>query len=97
MQLTPGSAEEYRRRHEAPWPELLVAIRHAGVRTFTIYGAGEDLFVHSELDEPGAWERAWATDVHARWGAALAPLMAVGRDGSPRAGALQEIFHLAPQ
>lgn len=34
MQLNPGMAEEYRRRHDAIWPELVALLKQAGVRVY---------------------------------------------------------------
>ncbi|MGH2945557.1 MAG: L-rhamnose mutarotase [Solirubrobacteraceae bacterium] len=96
MQLKPSALPEYRRRHDAAWPDLLQAIGSRGVRSFTIYHAdGERLFVHSELDDAGAWERAWGTPVHRRWGATIAPLLAVDERGAPLTASLDEVFHYA--
>jgi len=37
MFLNPGAAEEYRRRHDAIWPELKALLREKGVRNYSIY------------------------------------------------------------
>lgn len=37
LRIRPGMADEYRRRHAAVWPELLAALREAGVVHYEIY------------------------------------------------------------
>ena len=37
MTLHPGQAAEYRRRHDAIWPDLVEALRDAGVVDYRIY------------------------------------------------------------
>lgn len=68
MRLKPGVEEEYRRRHDAIWPEMLDLMRGAGIRNYTIFRQGTLLFNYLEC---GDWDRAVAlmgqTDVRARW------------------------------
>jgi L-rhamnose mutarotase len=96
MTLTPGSLPEYKQRHEQAWPDLLDAIGEAGVSGFSIFDAGhETLFLYSEVDHAAAWDRAWATPVHERWGREMEPLLAVDERGAPRVATLSEIFHFS--
>ena len=37
MMLNPGMAEEYRRRHDAIWPELVALLKDAGVQDYSIH------------------------------------------------------------
>ena len=37
MQLKPGMAEEYRRRHDEIWPELAALLRDAGIHDYSIF------------------------------------------------------------
>ena len=37
MKLSNGNIEEYRRRHDEIWPELLAELRKAGIRDYSIY------------------------------------------------------------
>ena len=37
MFLNPGEAREYRRRHDAIWPELQALLRESGVRNYSIF------------------------------------------------------------
>jgi L-rhamnose mutarotase len=81
--LKPGSEAEYDRLHEAVWPEILDAIRAAGVTKWRIYRDGLDLFHYIECED---YERAIAElaelEVNQRWQATVAPLMEVAHDYS---------------
>ena len=37
MFLNPGEAHEYRRRHDAIWPELKALLSETGVRNYSIF------------------------------------------------------------
>lgn len=37
MKLKPGAVEEYRRRHEMIWPELVELLRDAGIYDYSIF------------------------------------------------------------
>ena len=37
MFLNPGEAHEYRRRHDALWPELQALLSQSGVRNYSIF------------------------------------------------------------
>lgn len=96
MTLKSRALPEYVRRHEQAWPELLEVIGDAGVTGFSIFDAGDGkLFLYSEVEDAAAWDRAWATPVHERWGAQMAPLLEVDERGRPRVATLSEIYHFS--
>lgn len=37
MQLYPGYEEEYKKRHDAIWPELKAILKSAGIHHYAIY------------------------------------------------------------
>jgi L-rhamnose mutarotase len=37
MKLKSGNVEEYKKRHDAIWPELVAALRKAGISDYSIY------------------------------------------------------------
>jgi L-rhamnose mutarotase len=94
--LKPGMEERYERAHEAVWPEMLEAIRSAGVREYVIFRDGLDLFHCIECDDyDGAMAELARQPVNERWQAEMAPMMAVPHDLSGRASdRLRLIFQL---
>ncbi|WP_423209781.1 L-rhamnose mutarotase [Paracoccus yeei] len=96
MRLNPGMADEYRRRHDAIWPELVALLRDAGVRDYSI-------LLDPETD--ALFAVLWRTDDHRmddlpahpvmrRWWAHMADIMATQPDGAPVAVPLVPMFHL---
>ena len=45
-----GSFEEYKRRHDEIWPEMVEVLRAAGIRNYTIWNVGEELFGYYECE-----------------------------------------------
>ena len=94
MRLLPGAEAEYRRRHAAVWPEMLDALRRAGIRNYTIFRNGTQVFGYFESDDLEAASRFMAEqEVSGRWQDAMAELLEerVPDGGAP---ALEEIFRL---
>ena len=96
MRLNPGMAAEYRRRHDAIWPELVALLKDAGV---------EDYSIHLDPETDALFGVLWRRDDHGmedlpahpvmrRWWAHMADIMAVNPDGSPLAVPLVPMFHL---
>jgi len=51
MKIKPGSEEEYRRRHQQVWPELLADLKQAGCSRYSIYMRGLELFAYMEVED----------------------------------------------
>jgi L-rhamnose mutarotase len=94
--LKPGSEERYEEYHRAVWPDVLEAIRRAGITKYVIYRDGLDLFHYIECAD---YDRAIAEladdPVNIRWQAEMAPMMAVAHDFSGNSSdRLPKIFEL---
>lgn len=98
LQVDPGMLDEYRRRHEEVWPEMLEALRDAGWRDYSLFLRDDGLLIGVlETDDFDAALAAMdATDVNARWQAQMAPFFAGLGDRRPDQGMrpLPEIFNL---
>jgi L-rhamnose mutarotase len=81
--VRPGHEAEYRRRHDEIWPEMLDALRDAGIRNYSIFRHGLDLFGYFETDDLAATIRALAaSEVNRRWAEWMAPIMKVEVDAA---------------
>jgi L-rhamnose mutarotase len=81
LEVRPGYEEEYKKRHDEIWPEMLEALKKAGISNYTIFRHGLTLFGYFETDDLGNTVAALATDpVNARWGQAMTPLMKIEID-----------------
>lgn len=46
-----GQMEEYIRRHNEIWPEMVEVLRRAGIRNYTIWNVGNELFGYYECEK----------------------------------------------
>lgn len=95
MQLKPGVAAEYRRRHDDIWPELTATLTEAGIHDYSIFldEASGRLF-GVQKRRPGHSAAALsALPVMQRWWAYMADLMETNADHSPVVTPLARVFH----
>lgn len=96
MQLHPGMQAEYRRRHDAIWPELVDLLKAAGIRDYSI---------HLDPETGALFGVLWRADDHRmddlpnhpvmrKWWAHMADIMETQPDGAPVAVPLAPMFHL---
>jgi len=97
LQVRPDRLAEYRERHAAVWPDMLLALRDAGWREYRLHLRDDGLLVGVvETDDLTAARAAVdATDVSARWEAEMAPFFVTG-DGWGKAE-LPLVFDLDAQ
>jgi L-rhamnose mutarotase len=93
MTLKPGAEAEYKRRHDAIWPELREAILASGVTSFSIYRHGLTLFAYQERD-PTVAQIDEPAPVFWRWWREMAPLMETLSDARPVQMPVDEVFNL---
>jgi L-rhamnose mutarotase len=96
MVLNPGQANEYRRRHDAIWPELTSLLGEMGVRNYSIFLDAETntLFAYLERADDHRMDELPDHPVMRRWWDFMKDLMAANPDGSPVTAPLAEVFHL---
>ncbi|MBA4490296.1 L-rhamnose mutarotase [Paracoccus sp. S1E-3] len=96
MQLNPGMAAEYRRRHDALWPELAALLKAAGISDYSIHLDPETdaLFGVLWRDNDHRMDDLPNQPLMREWWAHMADIMATGPDGAPVAVPLIPMFHL---
>ncbi len=64
----PGTEAEYIERHKAVWPEVIRALKAAGLSNFTTFMKGNKLYAFIEADDfKTAWTRFQADPDTQRW------------------------------
>ena len=94
LRVKPDRIDEYVEAHRHVWPEMLEALRAAGIRNYTIFRAGNEVFGYFESDDLARAEKYLAAqDVSTRWQDAMAELLdeRVPDEGPPP---LEEVFRL---
>jgi L-rhamnose mutarotase len=94
LEIRPDKIEEYIAAHREVWPEMLDALRAAGIRNYTIFRSATSVFGYFESDDLEAAARHLAgQDVSTRWQDRMAGLL---QDRVPDGGPppLEEVFRL---
>jgi len=87
---------EYQRRHDEIWPELVEAIRDAGVANYTLFRRGRDVFAYCEChpDAATAFGRVGATEVNRRWSEWFEDTIEALTDEQGELFTAREVWHL---
>ena len=94
LRVRPDKIDEYVEAHRSVWPEMLAALREAGIRNYTIFRHGNEMFGYFESDDLiSAAAYMEAQEVNARWQDAMARLLEARVPGAGPA-MLEEIFRL---
>ena len=92
--VLPGKLDEYIRRHNEIWPEMKAVLTAAGIRNYTIWNVGEELFGYYECDSVAEAARVQAESaVVDRWNEYMKDVMKMELD--PVTGAqplLRQVF-----
>ena len=94
LHVRPDKIDDYIKAHKEVWPEMLAALRGAGIRNYSIFRNGNEMFGYFESDDlEAAAAYMEAQEVNARWQDTMAELLdqRVPDAGPPL---LEEIFRL---
>jgi L-rhamnose mutarotase len=81
LEVRPGYEEEYVRRHQEIWPEMVGALREAGIRNYSIFRHGLTLFGYFETDDMEKTQEYLAnSETNQRWSEWMDPIMKVDID-----------------
>jgi L-rhamnose mutarotase len=96
MKLKAGHVAEYKRRHDAIWPELAALLREAGIHDYSIFLDEETLhlFAVLKLREPDQRAKLPQHPLMRRWWDSMRDLMETQPDGRPLEWPLIPMFHL---
>lgn len=99
FEVKPGQEAEYDRRHEAVWPELVEAIRAAGISNYTLFRRDRQVFAYCECepDAETAFAKVGATDVNRHWSEWFEDVIEALTDEDGQLFHAQEVWHLPPQ
>ena len=96
MKLKPGKKEEYKKRHDAIWPELKVLIQSAGVYDYSIFLDEETNILFAVQKQTGdqTSQDLGENPVVKKWWAYMADIMETNPDNSPVSVELKEVFYM---
>ena len=97
MNLHAGQIQEYRRRHDAVWPQVLALVQSAGVQDYSIFIDEEThhLFAVLKIKDSIALDETAKTDIMQQWWDYMADIMQTQAGSSrPVTVTLPCVFHM---
>ena len=96
MKLFAGKEEEYKKRHDAIWPELVALLKENGIKEYSIFLDEKTniLFGVLEIDDPNALDKLPSSPVMQKWWSFMGDIMETNPDNSPLVLPLKEVFYM---
>ena len=81
LEVRPGYEEEYKKRHEEIWPEMIQMLKESGVRNYSIFRHGLTLLGYFETDNlKNTISSINQSEINRKWGEYMAPIMKIEID-----------------
>ena len=96
MKLNPGFKEEYKKRHDEIWPEMVKLLKNEGIANFSIFFDEETntLFAYQEKKGNSSSQDLGNTEIVKRWWKYMADIMETNPDNSPVSIPLEQVFYM---
>lgn len=96
MKLHKGQEAEYRKRHEAIWPDLVSLLKKSGIKDYSIFLDDEthSLFAVLKIENESFLNELPQQVVMQRWWSYMKDIMECNPDNSPVSFPLKEVFYL---
>ena len=96
MKLLPGFKEEYRKRHNEIWPELLQLLKDNGIGNYSIFLDEETntLFAYQEQSGNSSSQDLGINEIVRKWWLYMSDIMETNSDSSPVTKPLEQIFYM---
>jgi L-rhamnose mutarotase len=96
MKLFPGFEEEYKKRHDEIWPDLVELLKQSGISDYSIFLDEEtnSLFGVLDITDAKNMDNLPQHEVMQRWWKYMADIMESNPDHSPVSVPLKEVFYL---
>ena len=96
MKLFKGKEEEYKRRHDAIWPELVSLLKEHGIKEYSIFLDEKTniLFGVLEIDNTLSLDKLPSSPVMQKWWSYMGDIMETNPDNSPLSVSLKEVLYM---
>jgi L-rhamnose mutarotase len=96
FEIRPGSEEEYKRRHDEIWPELVADIKGAGISNYSLFRRGTQVIAYCECepDVATAFGRLGPSDANRRWSEWFEDIIVALADEDGNLFEAPEVWHL---
>ena len=96
MKLFKGFENEYKKRHDELWSEMIDMIHEYGGSNYSIFLDGETnyLYGYIELKDAKLWDKSSETAICKKWWNYMSDIMETNEDNSPISIELKSMFYL---
>ncbi len=96
MTVHPDKHDEYKKRHNEIWPQMVKEMHKFGASNYSIFLDKDTnkLFGYVEIEDEEKWSDFAKTDINQKWWKFMAPVMETHPDNSPVSVELKEVFHM---
>ena len=96
MQLLKGCEAEYKKRHEALWPQLISLLKQSAIKDYSIFLDEETnaLIGYLTIEDTTKLQTLPNEPVMKKWWAYMKDMMETNEDNSPVSVRLKEVFYL---
>lgn len=87
--------EEYKKRHDQLWPEMLEVLDKAEIKNYSIWNSGQDLFGYYEVEDLDYSNRVQAgSEIVAKWNVYMQDLLESRVDDNGSVSPVKEAMDL---
>jgi L-rhamnose mutarotase len=96
MKLKPGFKEEYRKRHNETWPEMMKLLKDEGIFNYSIFLDEETniLFAYQEQTGESSSQDLGNLEIVKKWWKYMSDIMETNPDNSPVTIPLEQVFYM---
>ena len=96
MELLNGFEQEYKKRHDALWPELSQLLKNTGISDYSIYldESTHSLFAQMTVEDEERLAQLPSHPVMQKWWKHMSDIMKTNPDHSPVVTPLKQVFYL---
>ncbi len=76
-----NTIEEYKKRHDEIWPEMIELLDKAGIKNYSIWNSGRELFAYYECEDKEKADRVQAeSEIVEKWNIYMEELLVSEKD-----------------
>lgn len=96
MKMFAGKIDEYKKRHDEIWPELVLLLKNTGIQDYAIFLDEEtnSLFGVLKIADKVLLDALPGEPVMKKWWAYMKDIMESNADNSPVSTPLKEVFYM---
>lgn len=96
MKIKPGMKDEYKKRHDEIWPELVELLKKSGVYDYSIFldESTDTLFAFQRVRGDASSQDLGQLEIVQKWWKHMADIMVTNDDNSPVSNPITEVFRM---